>query len=133
MSMTVENVNVGTPVITPGEFRDGTITFGGADTLVAGTILATVVSAPGTYQIYVKGGVANGNGVPVAVLTYEVVATGVSVKAIRPMITGKVQKEKLVIDADGDDSNIDGNVIDDLINNGIIAINASELNIADNQ
>ena len=83
-------------------------------------------------MIYVKGGVTAENGIPKAILTYEVVAAGAGDESVRAAVAGKYRKEKLVIDADGDDSNIDAAVIDELRDYGLTPIDVDELNIADN-
>lgn len=115
-----------------GVFEDGVITFGGADTLAAGTILARHSSTL-KYQIYAKGGSTNGNGVPVAVLLNEVVATGSGDIPVKVAIGGKFRKDRLIIDADADDSNIDAAVRDLLRQLGMFVIDVTELNIQDNQ
>ena len=104
----------------------------GADVLAPGTILARNSSTL-KYVIYVKGGVSNENGIPKAVLLHEVVSTGAGDVTARPLISGVVVKERLIIDADGDDSNIDNAVRDELRDYGLVVENVSELNILDNQ
>jgi len=123
--------NLGSSILEDAEFRDDLLTFTGADTYVDGTILARD-SATLKLIAYVKGGVANGNGIPKAILTYDVVATGAGDITIRAAIHGKFRKERLVIDADGDASNVTKDVIDELRDYGLIAIDVNELNIQDN-
>ena len=53
--------------------------------------------------------------------------------AVRPLVEGAVCKERLVIDADGDASNIDAAVLDELRDYSIVAVDVKELNILDNQ
>ena len=130
--MDVTNIDSGSVLIEGGQFKDDLITFAGEDTFVAGTILARS-TASGKLILFVKGGVTDGNGVPVAVLTYDVTATGAGDVAGRALIAGVVNKGRLVIDADGDDSNIDGAVIDDLRNVGIVPVTVSQLSQLDNQ
>ena len=132
MNMTVINNDLGTPIIEDAEFKDDTLTFAGADTFAAGTILARD-SVSDNLVLFVKGGVVNENGIPKAILTYDVTAAGAGNVAIRAGIAGKYRKEKLIIDADGDDSNIDAVVIDELRDYGLVPLNVSELNIQDNQ
>lgn len=132
MNMTVTNNDLGTPIIEDAEFKDDTLTFAGADTFAAGTILARD-SVSDNLVLFVKGGVVNENGIPKAILTYDVTAAGAGNAAIRAGIAGKYRKEKLIIDADGDDSNIDAVVIDELRDYGLVPLNVSELNIQDNQ
>ena len=80
-----------------------------------------------------EGGSTNENGIPKAVLTYDVTATGAGDEQARVMVAGEVRKNKLIIDADGDDSNVDAAVIDQLRDYGIVPIDCPELNIQDNQ
>ncbi len=113
-------------------FRDELLTFAGAGTVKAGTILARD-SASLKMVPFVKGGVTNENGIPKAVVVTEVTAAAAGDIAIRSMISGKVRLDKLVIDADGDASNIDAAVIDQMRDFTIIARNVDEVNVLDNQ
>lgn len=131
-NITVTNVDLGNVVLDDGIYRDDTLTFTGADTYVAGTILARD-SVSGKLIAFVKGGITNEDGIPKTVLTYDVEATGAGDIPVRALQTGVVRKEKLVIDADGDDTNVDAPVIDQLRDYGIQAKNVDELNIQDNQ
>ncbi len=131
-NITVTNNDLNSPILSDAQFRDDTLTFAGADTLVAGTILARDSSTE-KLVIYVKGGTTNENGIPKAILTYDVTATGAGDVQIRAGVAGSYRKEKLVIDADGDDSNIDAPVIDQLRSYGLVPIDVQELNIQDNQ
>ena len=130
-NITITDNDLNSPILADADFRDELLTFAGADTLAPGTILAR---DSGTLKlvIFVKGGVTNENGIPKAILTYEVVAAGAGDETIRAGLAGKYRKEKLVIDADGDDSNIDAAVIDQLRGYGLTPIDVKELNIADN-
>lgn len=129
---TITNVDSGSVEISGGEFQDDTITFAGADTFVSGTILARDTGT-NKLVIYVKGGVAAGNGIPCVVLTTDVVATGAGDESARVMIKGNVNKSRLVIDADGDASNVDAVVVDELRARGITSIAVSQLAQLDNQ
>jgi len=131
-NLTVTNLDIGSVVLEGGKFDDNLLTFAGADTFVSGTILA-LDSISLKWVIFVKGGVANENGIPKAVLTQDITATGAGDVATRALIAGSVRKQRLVIDADGDDSNIDKAVIGQLQDYSIIAISVEELNILDNQ
>ena len=107
------------------------VTDGGTD-FAAGDKFEVAVVANGKLVPFVIGGVA-GAGIPKNVLTFDVTATGAGDEAIRSMISGEVRKEKLIIDADGDGSNITDAILDDLRNYGITPVNVQELNILDNQ
>ena len=131
-NLTVTNVDVGSVILEGGSFRDNVITFAGADVLAEGTLLA-LDSATLKWVIFVKGGATNENGIPKAVLTYEVEALGAGDVPARALIAGEVRKQRLIIDLDGDDSNIDNAVIGQLQDFSIIAIDVQELNNLDNQ
>lgn len=128
----ITNVDTGSVELEGGQFRDDTLTFAGADTFAPGTILARD-SVSGKLVLYVKGGVTNENGIPKAVLTYEVTAAGAGDVRVRVLVAGRVNKNRLVIDADGDDSNIDAGVLDRLRDYGITALDAAQLSKLDNQ
>lgn len=128
----ITNVDLGSSLLESEGFADGTIAFGGADILVDGTIIARDTSN-GKYQIYAKDGVSNGNGIPVAILTFELEAIGAGDLPIRVVVAGRFRKERLVIDADGDDANIDAQVRDELTQTGLIPIDTEQLAQLDNQ
>lgn len=70
---------------------------------------------------------------PLAVLTETITATGAGDKPCRPMEGGKANFDKLIIVADGDNSNIDGAVKDGLRNYGIFVEVTTDNSILDNQ
>ena len=131
-NLTITNVDLGSVILKDGEFRDDLLTFAGAATVLEGTILAR---DSGTLKLvpFVKGGVTNENGIPKAVVTYDVVAAGAGDESIRDMVSGSVRAERLIIDADGDGSNVDAAVLDQLRDYSLISIDVQELNILDNQ
>ena len=128
----ITNLNVGNVIWKSGEFRDDLLTFAGAATLLAGTILARD-SVSLKLVPFVKGGATNENGIPKAVLTYAVTAAGAGDEAIRDMVSGTVRGNLLVINADGDNSNVDAAVLDQLRDYTLVTIDVTELNILDNQ
>lgn len=131
-NITITNVDLGSVILQDGQFRDDLLTLAGAVTVLEGTILARD-SASLKLVLYVKGGSTNENGIPKAVLTYEVVSTGAGDVSIRDMVSGSVRAPRLVIAADGDASNIDAAVLDELRDYSLISIDVQELNILDNQ
>ena len=131
-NLTITNVDLGSVILKDGEFRDDLLTFAGAATVLEGTILARD-SVSLKLVPFVKGGVTNENGVPKAVVTYDVVAAGAGDESIRDMVSGSVRAERLIIDADGDGSNVDAAVLDQLRDYSLISIDVQELNILDNQ
>ena len=129
----ITNVDIGNLLLRNPEFEDDIFEFTGADTILEGTILARDSSTEKLIP-FVKGGATDDNGIPKAIITYQFSATGaVSSFSIRPLISGTVRKERLVIHADGDDSNIDSVVRDQLRDYAQIAIDVEELGILDNQ
>ena len=106
------------------------ITEGSTD-FVATDTFTMVVVANGLMVPFVVGGVA-GAGVPIEVLSYDVVAAGAGDEPCRPAISGEVRKEKLIINADGDGSNITDAILDQLRGFTIVSQDVNELNIADN-
>lgn len=127
----ITNLNLGSIVWESGEFRDELLTFAGAATVLAGTILAR---DSGTLKLvpFVKGGVTAENGIPKAILTYDVTAAGAGDEAIRDMVSGTVRGNLMIINADGDNSNVDAAVLDQLRDYSLVTIDVSELNILDN-
>lgn len=107
-------------------YRDELLTLAGADDLLANTILARD-TATLKLVLYVKGGSTNGNGVPDVVLPYPVSVTGAGDVRVRVLIGGRVRKERLVIDADASDTNIDGAVVDQLRARGITPESTKQL------
>lgn len=120
-NLTRTDIDTATGIVTGGDpkFRDELITFGGAGTLLRGCLLARDTSTKKLVP-YVKGGVANGNGIVCAVLTYPVTATGAGDVKSRVLMKGNVCKNRLVINADGNATNIDGTVIDLMRDVGIM-------------
>lgn len=129
---TITNVDSGWVAISDWDVSDELITFGAAGTLAAGTILARDTS---TLKLipFVKGGTTTGNGIPKAVLQYPVEAAGAGDVAARPLICGKVRKDKLIILADGDSTNVDKAVEDALRLTGFIVKSVTNLSQLDNQ
>lgn len=129
---TITNNDLGSVILENAKFQDDLLTFAGAGTVIAGTILARD-SVSDKLVPFVKGGAVNENGIPKAVVTYDVVAAGAGDESIRAGVAGDYRKERLVIDADGDASNIDKVVEDQLRDYNIVPIDVQELNILDNQ
>jgi hypothetical protein len=120
-NLTTTEIDIGQLELGECEHEDGTVNFSGADTLVRGTILARHTGNL-KLQIYVKGGSSNGDGVPECVLAHDLVATGSGDLPCRVIIKGTVNKRRLVIDAQGDDSAIDATVRDLLRDHGITPV-----------
>lgn len=108
-----------------------TITDGATDFIV-GDFFTLTVAADGKMVPFVIAG-AGGAQIPKAVITYDVVATGAGNVAIRDMVSGSVRAPCLIIDADGDNSNITDAILDQLRDYSLVSIEVQELNILDNQ
>ena len=130
-NITKTTIDNGGPVLKDAVMRDELLTAAGAHSFLKGTILARDTS---THKMvpYVKGGSTNGNGVPSAILTYQVDAAGAGDTPVRVAVDGMFRKERLVIDADGTAANVDYAVIDLLRVYGLVPIDTRELNIYDN-
>ena len=113
-------------------FKDDIVTFGGAGTLLAGTILARD-SVSLKLIPFVKGGSTNGNGIPKAVILDDLTAAGAGDLPARPIVGGRLRSGDLVIDADGDASNVDAAVLDQLRDYNITALSTTQLSELDNQ
>jgi hypothetical protein len=131
-NLTITKVDLGSLVLNNAQFRDDLLTFTGAATVLAGTILARD-SVSLKLVPFVKGSSTNENGIPKSVLTYDVVATGVGDKSIRDMVSGSVRAERLIIKADGDATNVDAAVLDQLRAYSLISIDVQDLSVLDNQ
>lgn len=133
VNKTITNVDLGNVILKDAEFRDYLLTFAGAGTVAAGTILARDTTTDKLVP-YVKvfPPVADANFARF-VLTYDVTAAGAGDEAVRVGVAGEYRKERLVIDADGDSSNVDNDVIDQLRDYGLVPLDVQELNILDNQ
>ena len=101
------------------EPRDETLT-AAIKTYPVGTLLARDTS---TLKLvpFVKGGSTNGNGIINSVLSAELVASAAQDYNVSVMIAGQVDKDLLIIDADGNASNVDAAIVDELAKMGIYA------------
>lgn len=128
----ITNNKTRTIVVWDPVFEDDTVAFTGAATLKAGTILARD-SVSLKLVPYVQDGTTNENGIPKAVLRDELTAAGAGDLPCRPIIGGRIRKGDLVIDADGDASNVDAAVVDQLRDFSVIALGTTQLAELDNQ
>jgi hypothetical protein len=120
----------GTTIMEAGGMQ-WTVTDGATDFIV-GDKFSLTVAADGKMVVYAIDGAA-GAQVPKSVITYDVVAAGAGNEPIRNMISGSLRKERLIIDADGDGSNITDAILDELRDYTLVSVNVNELNILDNQ
>lgn len=104
----------------------------GSTNFALGDSFTLTVAADGKMTPFDPAGVG-GAQIPTAVLTYEVTATGAGTLAIRPLVTGQVNFDRLIIDADGDGDNITAAIVDQLRDFGIVAHPVRQLAGYDNQ
>lgn len=131
-NLTITNNDIGNVILVSGQFNNDLLTFAGAATVASGTILARD-SVSLKLVPFVKGGATNENGIPKAVITYDVTATGAGDVPVRDMVSGSVRGNRLIIDADGDNTNVDNAVLDQLRDYSLVTVEVKELNILDNQ
>lgn len=128
----ITNVDTGSVEIRDGEFQDQEITFAGAATYVAGTLLGVLTAAPaGPYFAWDSGGV-DGTEIAVAVLTYDVEAVGAGNVPARPLVAGVVNKDRLVEFGVVGQANITEETIRQLTDNKITALDTQQLGRVDN-
>jgi hypothetical protein len=126
-AVTVIGAALACVVLKDAMFRDEMLTFAAAGELKDGTILARDTLS-GKLVPFVKGG-TGGAEEPKAVLTYDVKVDAAGDVAIRAAIVGKFRKQRLIILADGDDTNVDAAVIDGLRQVGLTPIDVHETTI----
>ncbi len=134
-NLTITNVDIGSVILKGGEFNDEVLTVAGGTyprSIKEGTILARD-SVTKKMIVYVIGGATNDNGIPKMVLTYDVDVSAAGDVTIRSMMTGVVRSNRLIVDVDGDNSNITPDILDELRDYSLVAIDVNELNILDNQ
>jgi hypothetical protein len=131
-NISINNIDTGNVILADAKFNDGVFTAGSTSVVLSGTILARNTTT-NKFIPYVKGGTTDGNGVPLAVLTYDITPAAAGDVAIRPMLSGSVVLERLVIFADGDGSNVGAVETDGLRDYSIVPINVTQLSGYDNQ
>jgi len=111
-----------------------TVTDPGSETdfVTADVVTATVAAQSGTPLVCYDIDGTNGAQVPVAILPYASVQTGGGSVACSALIGGVVRQDKLVIDADGDATNVSDHVMDLLANAGFTALPNTDVSVLDN-
>ena len=107
-----------------------TITDGAANFIV-GDKFSLTVAANGKMIPYATDGVG-GAQIPTAVINIDVEAAGAGDIVIRPIVAGQVRSDKLIIDADGDGSNVTDITIDKLRDVSIVALLVTDSSVLDN-
>lgn len=107
-------------------YQEDTLTMAGAADIPKGTLLARDSSTL-KLVLFVKGGATNNNGIPKAIIASDDASTAAGDIPVRTLVKGSTMLSRLVIAADGDNSNIDAAVIDQLRDYSIIVRNSREL------
>jgi len=107
-----------------------TVTDGATDFAVDDFFTLPVV-ANGKLVPYAIAG-AGGAQKPIAVAPYDLVKAGAGDLQARVLVAGRVNATRLVVDADGDDSNITAAILDELRSAGIVAEPVTQLGEYDN-
>jgi hypothetical protein len=100
--------------------RDEVYVFGGAGTILPGTILGRV-TASGKIKAFATGA-SDGSEAPIGIATYPIEAAGAGDVAGRMMVSGEVNRNRLIIAADGNGNNITVAQLDALRAIGIVPI-----------
>jgi hypothetical protein len=130
MSMTTTFYDQGGIVIGNPVYEDGLLSFAGADTFAAGTILSTVgVDANTRYWIPADPTASDGSEILKGILTIASTRTGAGQNSVRVLVGGKVRRDKLLFD---NGEAVTDFVADDLRDFGILALEVGETNILDN-
>ena len=125
-NVTSTTIDLGHVIVSDPVFRQDTLTFAGAATILPGTILARS-TATAKLVPYVIGGATAGNGIPAFVMTESVTATGAGDKPVSVLIAGVVNKNRLVVNADGTAANITKAIEDQLRDFSIICQTLDQL------
>lgn len=105
--------------------RDEVLVFAGAGTVLRGTLLGRVTASG---KLKPMATAANdGSQTAVAVLTYDVTALGAGDVAIRALVRGVVNRNRLIIALDGNGTNITPAILDQLRDVGITPIDVQQV------
>lgn len=108
-----------------------TITDGAAD-FVVGDAAPLTVAADGKMVVYAVAG-AGGAQIPTEVLTVELVTTGAGDNAVYPLVTGEINRNRLVINGSAAGVGITDAIVDSLRDFSIIATDVTDRSVLDNQ
>ena len=123
-------IDLGSIILANGESRDEIVTLNTVGTFLAGTLLARD-SVSLKMVPYVKGGTVNDNGIPKAILLYDVEVTAPGDYGIRALVAGTVLGSRLIIDADRSNTNINRVVISQLQDYSGITVDVTDLSLLD--
>lgn len=106
-----------------------TVTDAGSDTAFVTADSASIVVSAGNFQPFA----VTDPEPPSAVLTYAVTRSTAGNEPCRVLVAGTVNKDRLILDADGNGSNITDVHLDQLRGFGIVALDVAQLGQQDNQ
>lgn len=124
----ITNVEVPLIILQGEQFVDSTVTFAAAGTAKAGLILALVA---GKFVPFVIGG-TGGTEIPSGILTYDLTVAGAGDAGARVLVAGVVNKNRLIVAADGSGINITPGILAQLRDYSIIAVEVASLGAFDN-
>lgn len=130
-NLKVTNFDNTQAILEVDQFTFKSVTFTAAKKVYPALTILAVNTTGDKFVPFVKGA-SDSTGVAVAVLNEEHDFTAGD-HGIRIAQKAKVLASKLVIDADGDDSNVDAAIIASLNANGITAVVAHDISVLDNQ
>ena len=116
------------------EFNVAGLTFTITDAttdFIVGDKFSLTVAANGKLVVFATDG-AGGAQYAKTLLPTDLVSASATDYSVRVLIEGEVRKDKLIIDADGDDSNVDMSVRDQLQDFNIAVTDVTEQNKEDN-
>ena len=126
----VTNVDIGSVALEDARYDDDIFVAAGAITLEEGTVLGRV-TASGKLYLFDKSA-SDGTEVPIKVMGYKKVIEAAGDIPVRPILSGGVKKDRLIIAAGGD-TTVDDVVVDQLKDSSIVAQTVTEQLILDNQ
>ncbi len=131
MDPIVTNIDQSGAFMWAADYQDNLLTFAGAATIAAGTILARDTATQKLIP-FIKGD-AGDAGIPVTVIGFDVTAEAAGDQSVRTPQKARIDLAKLIIDADGDSSNVDNVVRDQLREQNITVMDVTQLSELDNQ
>ena len=135
MALTRNVINLATVFIEKNNIKygDETLAIPANTTIAAGTILARD-SVSLNLVPYVVGGTTNENGIPKFVIGTEVQNTTASAAnfAVRVPLAAQCRRDLLIIQADGDNSNLTKAIEDQLRDYNFFVIDGENLSVLDN-
>lgn len=126
-TQTTTTIDYGSVFWDKPEVEDHLLTFAGPATYLKGTLLARD-TATQKWVPFVVGGATNGNGTPRGILAHDATAAGAGDQSARVVVAcNAVNRKRLIIAADGSDTNLTKLHEDVLRSYSIVCVNAQQL------